>query len=148
MDVANTNSIGGSLQISTDVIAKIAGMATLEVDGVCDISAGTLGVKGLFSKMGLAALKKPIEVTLSEDVAEITVNVQVQYASKIPALSEKVQENVKSAVQNMTGITVSKVNVMVTGGCFAAGTAQRRRVIKNRPSCNVCRGALFYEDVT
>ena len=105
MDVANTNSIGGSLQISTDVIAKIAGMATLEVDGVCDISAGTLGVKGLFSKMGLAALKKPIEVTLSEDVAEITVNVQVQYASKIPALSEKVQENVKSAVQNMTGIT-------------------------------------------
>lgn len=115
MDVANTNNIGGSLQISTDVIAKIAGMATLEVDGVCDISAGTLGVKGLFSKMGLAALKKPIEVTLSEDVAEITVNVQVQYASKIPALSEKVQENVKSAVQNMTGITVSKVNVMVTG---------------------------------
>ena len=115
MDVANTNSIGGSLQISTDVIAKVAGMATLEVDGVCELSAGTLGVKGLFSKMGLTALKKPIEVTLSEDVAEITVNVKVQYASKIPALSEKVQENVKSAVQNMTGITVSKVNVMVTG---------------------------------
>ena len=107
MDVANTNSIGGSLQISTDVIAKVAGMATLEVDGVCELSAGTLGVKGLFSKMGLTALKKPIEVTLSEDVAEITVNVKVQYASKIPALSEK--------VQNMTGITVSKVNVMVTG---------------------------------
>ena len=98
MDVANTNSIGGSLQISTDVIAKIAGMATLEVDGVCDISAGTLGVKGLFSKMGLAALKKPIEVTLSEDVAEITVNVQVQYASKIPALSEKVQKSDRSHV--------------------------------------------------
>lgn len=115
MDVANTNSIGGSLQISTDVIAKVAGMATLEVDGVCDLSAGTLGMKGLFSKMGLSALKKPIEVTLSEDVAEITVNVKVQYGSKIPALSEKVQENVKSAVQNMTGITVSKVNVMVTG---------------------------------
>ena len=60
-------------------------------------------------------IQKPIVVELSDDVAEITVNVVVTYGCKIPQLSEQIQENVKSAVQNMTCITVSKVNVIVNG---------------------------------
>ena len=92
MDVTNSSTIGGSLQISTDVIA--------------------MGVKSLFNKVNL---QKPILVQLTDDVAEITVNIMVKYGYKIPQLCEKVQENVKSSVQNMTCITVSKVNIVVTG---------------------------------
>ena len=95
MDVTNSSTIGGSLQISTDVIAKIAKLATLEIEGVKEVSTGTMGVKSLFNK--------------------ITVNIMVKYGYKIPQLCEKVQENVKSSVQNMTCITVSKVNIVVTG---------------------------------
>ena len=112
MDVTNSSTIGGSLQISTDVIAKIAKLATLEIEGVKEVSTGTMGVKSLFNKVNL---QKPILVQLTDDVAEITVNIMVRYGYKIPQLCEKVQENVKSSVQNMTCITVSKVNIVVTG---------------------------------
>ena len=49
------------------------------------------------------------------DSAEITVDVVVRYGYRIPSVSEALQKNVKASVQNMTGITVSKVNVVVTG---------------------------------
>ena len=87
MDVHNT--IGGSLQISTEVIAKIARLAALEVDGV-------------------------------SDVATVTVHLTVVYGSKVMPLCEKVQENVKQTIQNMTGITVSRVDVLVVGLTDAA----------------------------
>ncbi len=112
MDVTNSGNIGGSLQISTDVIAKIAKLATLEVEGVQEVSSGNMGVKGLFNKVNL---QRPVEVQLTDDVAEITVSITVCYGHKIPQLCARVQENVKTAVQNMTCITVSKVNILVAG---------------------------------
>lgn len=112
MDVADANRIGGGLQISADVIAKIAKLATLEIDGVRELSTGTAGVQGLFRR---ARLQRPVFVQIMDDVAEITVHVIVTYGHKIPPLCEKIQENVKSSVQNMTSITVSKVNIVVTG---------------------------------
>lgn len=112
MDVADANRIGGGLQISADVIAKIAKLATLEIDGVRELSTGTAGVQGLFRR---ARLQRPVFVQIMDDVAEITVHVIVAYGHKIPPLCEKIQENVKSSVQNMTSITVSKVNIVVTG---------------------------------
>ena len=82
MDINSSNVVGGSLQISSGVIANIAKLATLE---------------------------------MTDDVAEITVNILVKYGCRIPPLAERVQENVKNAVQNMTQITVSRVNVVVAG---------------------------------
>lgn len=111
MDVQNSDVVGGSLQISTDVIAKIARLATLEVEGVHQVRAATLSAKSLLGK----ALPKPIQVELVDDVAEITVSLVVSYGCRIPAVSEKVQENVKNTVQNMTSITVSKVNLVIVG---------------------------------
>ncbi len=112
MEVSNSNVVNGSLQISTDVIAKIAKLAAMEIDGVKDVCAGSTGVKGLLGKV---ALQKPVSIELSDDVAEITVTVVVRYGSKIPSVCEKIQENVKSAVQNMTSIMVSRVNIVVAG---------------------------------
>ncbi len=105
MDINNSNVVGGSLQISTGVIAKIAKLATLEVEGVQAVSAGSHSVKGLFRTV---SQYRPITV-------EMTVNILVKYGCKIPPLAERVQENVKNAVQNMTQITVSRVNVVVAG---------------------------------
>ena len=101
MDINSSNVVGGSLQISTGVIAKIAKLATLEVEGVQAVSAGSHSVKGLFR-------------TVSQ-YRPIVVNILVKYGCRIPPLAERVQGNVKNAVQNMTQITVSRVNVVVAG---------------------------------
>ncbi len=111
MDVENA-SVAGSLQISTDVVAKIAKLATLEVEGVHEVSTGKLSGKSLLSKV---SLQKPIAVQMADDIAEITVNIIVDFGSKIPTVCEQVQNSVKNAVQNMTSITVSKVNLVVAG---------------------------------
>ena len=100
MDVRN--SIDGSLQISNEVVAKIAKLAALEIDGVA----------GLLSK---ASLQKPVTVDLSDGVAVVQVHVIAKYGSKIMPVCAKVQENVKQTIQNMTGITVSRVDVIVAG---------------------------------
>jgi len=86
MDVTNSSTIGGSLQISTDVIAKIAKLATLEIEGVKEVSTGTMGVKSLFNKVNL---QKPILVQLTDDVAEITVNIMVKYLREGAGKREK-----------------------------------------------------------
>ena len=112
MDVKDQNLVGGSLQIPTDVIAKIARLAALEVDGVREVKACPYSMKSL---LGRLAAPKAVEVTLQDDVAEITVHITIAYGARVPTLCEKVQQNVKASVQNMTSITVSRVNVVVTG---------------------------------
>lgn len=112
MDVKTKDTVGGSLQISTEVIARIAKMATMEIEGVQEVSAGGMMVRSLFGK---ANLQRAVAVEMSDGVAELTVSMVVKYGTKIPPVCEKVQENVKTSIQNMTGITVSKVNIVVSG---------------------------------
>lgn len=108
MDVANTSTANGSLQISTEVIAKIARLAALEIEGVKEIALQS-NTKTLLGK------PKSVSIDLLDDIAEITIQLVVYYGTKIPAICEKVQQNVKASVQNMTTITVAKVNVVVVG---------------------------------
>lgn len=112
MEVQNTDAIGGSLHIATEVIAKIARLATLEIEGVAEVTLGNAGVRGIFSKVNI---QKPVAVEMRDELAEVTVYVSAHYGTKIPHMCEAIQENVKTTIQNMTGITVSKVNVIVTG---------------------------------
>lgn len=111
MDVRNTAV--GSLQISTGVVAKIARLAALEIEGVADVSAGgAQSVRGLLAK---ASLDKAVTVEMQDGVASVAVRIIAAYGSKIVPVCEKVQENVKQTIQNMTGITVSRVDVIVAG---------------------------------
>lgn len=112
MEVKKSDMIGGSLQISTDVLAKISKLAALEIEGVQDVACGISPVKGAFAKVNM---QKPVQIELTDDVAEITVDVIVKYGYKIPTVCENIQRNVKASVQNMTGITVSRVNIVVEG---------------------------------
>ena len=98
--------------ISTSVIEKVAKLAALEIDGVADVSTGSSGVRGVFAKTNLP---KPVEVNMYDGVAEIDVNIIVKYGCKVPSVCKNVQEAVKTNVQNMTDVAVSKVNIVVAG---------------------------------
>ena len=114
MELQNMELRGGSLQISTEVLGKIARCAALEVDGVAEVSCGSQNkkVKDLLER---ANVQLPVVVEMKDGTAEITLHLVVAFGARIPAVAEKVQENVKSAVQSMANITVSRVDLVIAG---------------------------------
>lgn len=114
MDLQNMDLKGGSLQISTEVIGKIARCAALEIEGIAEVSCGRQNKK-VKDLLEIASLQSPVTVTMREGTAEITLNLLVNFGVRIPSVAEKVQENVKSAVQSMTNVTVSRVDLVIAG---------------------------------
>lgn len=111
----NTNAYG-TLRISRDVIATIAKSAATEVEGIYGMAKLSSELKDIFNK---GQTVKPVTVEIKDEIAEITVNVILAGGYKIPAVAEKVQKAVKESVQSMTGITVSRVNMVVAGVRFS-----------------------------
>ena len=102
------------IQISSDVVAVIAGVAVSEVQGVSGMSGGFAGgiTEVLSGKKNLA---KGIKVEIDEGTAKIDVNIIVEYGSRIPDVAFEIQNRVKKSVENMTGLKVEEVNVHVQG---------------------------------
>ncbi len=115
MDMQNMDLMGGSLQISTDVIAKIARCAALEIEGVADVSCGKQQSQKVKDLLEVVSLQSPVTVEMRDGTADITLNLVVRFGARIPVVAEKVQKNVKTAVQNMTRVTVSRVNLVIAG---------------------------------
>lgn len=109
----------GSLKISNDVIIKIAELAAAEITGVAVNDDQTLAVAETpiaISSIPIAnRIAGPIRVHLAGESAEVSINIIVIQGHNSVAVAEAVQKSVKSAVQNMTGIAVSKVNVSIAG---------------------------------
>ena len=115
MNVENNKQPSGSLKISQDVLATISNFAAEEIDGVVSLADTYAPIKNFLKK---GSIEKPIQISLNDDVAVIDISVNLKYGANIPAVAETLQKAVKDAVQNMTGITVSKVNVHVAGIVF------------------------------
>ena len=102
------------IEISTDVIAVIAGVAVSEVQGVSGMAGGFAGgISEVFS--GKKNLAKGIKVDKTETTAKIDVNIIVEYGSRIPDVAFEIKNRVKKAVESMTGFQVEEVNVHVQG---------------------------------
>lgn len=103
----------GSVKIADDVVAMIAGLAATEVDGVAAM-AGNI-TNELMSKVGVRNLKKGVRVEVIDNVVGVDLALMMEYGYNIPAASQKVQEKVKVAIENMTGLEVSEVNIRIAG---------------------------------
>ena len=101
----------GEIRIADEVVAIIAGLAATEVQGVSSM-AGNI-TNEIVSKLGMKNLSKGISVEIIEDTVNIDVSVNIAYGYSIPDVSEKVQEKVKTAIENMTGLHVEIVNVRI-----------------------------------
>lgn len=103
----------GSLKISNEAVVKIAELAALEVSGV-SVRGGHLDTQD--NPLLVAnRIINPIKASLKGEAAEIDISIVVIAGHKAVKVAEAVQTSVKSAVQNMTGIAVSKVNVRIAG---------------------------------
>ena len=99
----------GEVQIAEEVITIIAGLAATEVEGVCSMGGNI--TKELVSRLGMKNLSKG--VVDEEDKVQVYVTINIAYGYAIPEVSRNVQEKIKSAIENMTGLEVSGVNVRI-----------------------------------
>jgi uncharacterized alkaline shock family protein YloU len=103
----------GEVNISDEVIEIIANISVLEVEGVTGLSGNlTEDLAGIFSKKSHT---KGVTVSVEEDTISIEINIIVRFGVKIPEVAWQVQENVKTAVESMTGKQIGHVNVNIAG---------------------------------
>jgi len=101
------------IKIADDVIATIAGKSALEVKGVYSMAGGFAG--GISEVFGKKSYTKGIKVDNTEKGLKIDVNIIVEYGSRIPDVAYEIQNKVKNAIENMTGLKVEEVNVHIQG---------------------------------
>ena len=107
-------SLSEGIQIADDVVAVIAGKAVSEVNGVAGMAGGFAG--GITEVLsGKKNLSKGIKVDIENNEAKIDVNIIVDYGVRIPDVAFEIQNRVKKAIETMTGLTVTNVNVHVQG---------------------------------
>ena len=106
----------GNIHISEEVLAAISAAAALEVDGVSSLAAN-LG-SDIAELLGKKNLAKGVRVRMEDDKVVVELSVLMTYGHTIPEMCKAVQEGVKNAVESMTGLKVSAVNVNVGGITF------------------------------
>ncbi len=103
----------GEVRIADEVVAVIAGLAATEVEGVASM-AGNM-TRELISKLGMRNLSKGVEVEVIDSTVSVKLSLNIQYGYSVPDVSEKVQDRVKTAIENMTGLEVLDVNITIAG---------------------------------
>ena len=103
----------GEVRIASDVVAAIAALAATEIDGVYSM-AGNI-TNELIGKLGMKNLSKGVKILMEGGIVRVDMMVVVNYGYSIPEVSEQVQERVGQQIENMTGLSVSELNVRIAG---------------------------------
>ena len=103
----------GVVQIADDVVAMIAALAATEAEGV-SCMAGNI-TNEMISKVGVKKLSKSVRVAVSDRKVKVDLALTMEYGYSIPATCHQVQGKVKAAIENMTGLKCSDVNIRIAG---------------------------------
>jgi len=114
----------GVIRIADEVVSTVAGLAAVEVEGVASMSGGW-GLE-IAEKLGKKSFGKGIKVEVNDDQTKIDIFISVKYGYSIPKVAEGVQQAVKTAVETMTGLLVTSVNVHVVS--VAVNKAEQENV--------------------
>ena len=103
----------GEIKIADEVVAIIAALAATEVEGVASM-AGNI-TNELIGKLGMMNLSKGVKVDVLEGIVTVSLALNLKYNYSIVEVSARVQEKVKNAIENMTGLEVADENIKVAG---------------------------------
>lgn len=109
----NTEKNLGEIKIADEVVAMIAGLAAMEIEGVASIAGNA--TRELINRLGKKALSKEVKVDVLEGIVTVSLTMNMKFGYNIKDVTEKVQEKVKTAIENMTGLEVADVNIRVAG---------------------------------
>lgn len=117
MDERDTLKIGnegvGEVRIANEVLATIAGISALEIEGVDSLAGGF--TDDLAGKFGVKNYTKGVKVEIEGSKATIMIAINMKYGYNIPEVSKKVQEKIVQAVDMMTGLEVTEVDIRIAG---------------------------------
>lgn len=113
IDEQNMFDDNDNMMITDEAIAVMAGVAASEVRGVSGMSGGFAG--GIAEVFGRRNLSKGVKVVTKNDSTTVDLYVIVKYGHRIPDLAYEIQENVKSTIESLSGITVDAVNIHIQG---------------------------------
>lgn len=103
----------GEIRINNEVVAGIAGIAALKVDGVVGLSGGiTDGIAKILTR---GQFTKGVKVETGKEECAVDISLIIEYGAKISDVCLNVQEVVKDAISKMTGLRVVEINVFVEG---------------------------------
>ena len=125
-EIVKKDSSLGAIRIADDVVSMIAGLVAPEVDGIAGMSGGIAG--GIAEMLGRKNFAKGVKVEVGEKEAAVDLFIIVKYGVRIPDIALAVQENVKQAIETMTGLSLVEVNVHVQGVGFHEETTKQDEV--------------------
>ena len=111
VDMIHADGQLGEVQIADEVVATIAGLAPTQLEGVPSMAGNV--TKELIGKLGVKNLSKGVKVLVTDNNVDVDLALNIDYGYSIMKVSEKVQDRVKSAIENMTGLEVSMVNIRI-----------------------------------
>ena len=115
-ELSHGESSLGTIKIADEVVSIIAGLAATEIEGIAGMSGGLVG--GIAEMLGRKNFSKGVKVEVGEREAAIDLFIIVKYGVRIPDVALAAQENIKQAIETMTGLSVVEVNVHVQGVNF------------------------------
>jgi len=113
LEAENNINDYGAVRIADDVVAVIAEIAAKEVKGIVSMSGGI--ADSITEMLGKKSPSKGVKVEVGDEETAIDLFVIVDYGVRIPDVAWQVQENVKKAVETMTGLKVIEVNIHIQG---------------------------------
>lgn len=121
-EVTHTNTIEteggfGEVRIADEVVAIIAGLAASEVKGVASMAGNV--TRDLIEKLGVKSLSKGVKVQVEEGKVKVAMNINIDYGYNVPETCTKIQDKVKTAIETMTGLEVSEVNIKIASVVMA-----------------------------
>ena len=117
-DVKLNENPDGTVSFATEVVATIAGLAATEVDGVASMSSPSSGFADMFSRKQTRNFTKGVRIDLDGNKVTVDITITVDYGSPVPDVARSIQENVKKAIETMSGLDVRSVDVHVSGISF------------------------------
>ena len=140
-DVKLDENPNGTVSFATEVVATIAGLAATEVEGVSSMSSQNAGLADMFSRKNTRNFTKGVRIDLDGNKVTVDITIVVEYGSPVPDVARNIQENVKKAIETMSGLDVHAVDVHVSGVSFereqranAELDEQRRKMLEESES--------------
>ncbi|MDF0727342.1 Asp23/Gls24 family envelope stress response protein [Cytobacillus sp. S13-E01] len=116
LEMNQGNNSLGKVEIAPEVIEVIAGIAASEVEGVAQMRGNF--ASGVVERLGKKNHGKGVKVELTENGIIIDVFCAMKFGVSIPNVAQKVQDNIRQALLNMTALDIDEVNIHVVGVLF------------------------------